>query len=229
MKIFQPPRNKLFTHNLIERIILQQTTENDKRVYITPENQRYPSVTTVIGEMQDKSFLNKWIKKVGVDQANKIKTSAANRGTNLHMLCEHYLLNHEKYYAGAMPSTIFLFKQLQPFLDNKINELYGIEIFLYSKLLKSAGKCDCFCNYNGENTVVDFKTSTQIKKEEWIENYFIQATAYSLMIEELYNISVPKICILIAVENDKPQEFIKNKDDFKEKTYALFNSYYAKK
>jgi hypothetical protein len=224
MKIKTTPREKLFSYDLIKPIELTAEIINGKRFYSTPEGNKYHSVTTVLSSL-DKGGIKKWVERVGEEKANRIKTQAATRGTKVHEICENYLLNQDSYLLHQMPSNISLFKQIQPFLDTNIDVIHGIEIALYSDVLKTAGRCDLFCTMNGLKTIADFKTSTNVKEEGWIENYFLQTTAYSLMVEELYGIPVEQICIMIAVENGEFQSFTKSPKEFKERVLEVFLNY----
>jgi genome maintenance exonuclease 1 len=166
-----------------------------------------------------------WKERIGSEQASKVLAQASRRGTAVHSLCEKYLLNEENYIRGAMPSNVSLFKQIQPYMDKYIGKVYGIEIPLYSDELKSAGTCDLFCQLHGINAVVDFKTSAHAKEEKYIENYFFQATAYAIMLEERYKISVPSIGLLVAVEDDNLQVFLKHTSEFRKKVVSHFKNY----
>ena len=98
--------------------------------------------------------------------------------------------------------------------------------------MKTAGRTDVFCRFQGLNTILDFKTSTREKKEEWIENYFIQATTYAIMAEEMYkefrSVSIPQVAILIAIEDGEVpyQLFVKKTRDYREKVYQIFDTYH---
>ena len=226
MKILQKKRVKLFDHDFIRSVELNTQTIDGRRHYLTPSGSVYPSVTTVLSTLE-KDKLKDWVNRVGEEKANKIKTQASTRGTNVHNICEKYLLNEDGYLTGQMPANVSLFKQIQPYIDKYVDKVYGIEIPLYSDELKTAGRCDLFCRMHGVNTIADFKTSTNPKKEEWIENYFLQTTAYSMMIKEMFNIRVHYICVIIAVENGELQTFVKTPKDFKEKVRETFNNYHS--
>lgn len=196
-----------------------------KRYYETPENKKYPSVTTVLSSVMDKTKLFEWQARVGKETANKIKTRAANRGTKLHKVCEKYVLNEENFLDNNSPLITDLFKQVKPFIDKNVGDVYGIELPLYSDFLRTAGRCDMFCNLSGKNAIVDYKTSTKPKKEEWIKSYFLQLTTYGMMIEERYNINVPYIVVVIAVEDGEPQIFPKKTDEFKDEVTTIFRNF----
>ena len=48
------------------------------------------------------------------EEANKISTQAATRGTAVHQLAEDYLNNSATWSKGAMPSNLFAFNQIKP-------------------------------------------------------------------------------------------------------------------
>jgi CRISPR/Cas system-associated exonuclease Cas4 (RecB family) len=194
-----------------------------KRHYVTPEGNVYPSVTTVVGA-QGKSSLDEWRKRIGEQEADKISRQAANRGNKLHKLCEDYL-NNELSIDGEMPTTIQLFNSIKPIIQKYINNIYEIESPLYSDHLKVAGRVDCIAEFDGKISIIDFKTSSKPKLESYILNYFMQASAYAVMFEERTGISVSRLAIIIAVENDQPQVFIKKRDDYIGKFIEYRNLY----
>ena len=202
----------MFIHEFVELAPLNTTTIDGKRHYQTPDGQVYPSVTTITS-LHGKEGILAWRKRVGEEEANKISNKAATRGTRVHKLCEDYL-NNELSFEGAMPNSIALFKQMQPFLDKYIGKVYGIECPLYSHHLRVAGKSDCIAQFDGKNAVVDFKTANKPKQEHWIQNYFMQCAAYAVAFEERTGIPIPRIAIVVAVEGDSPQLFVKKRDDY---------------
>jgi hypothetical protein len=179
---------KMFKHNLVPEIDIETTTIDGKRYYVLPNGEKFRSVTTVLDGAMDKTALYEWRKKVGEEEANKISTQAARRGTAVHSIAERYVLNEENYLRGAMPSGIDAFKGVQTLLDNHVDNILGIELPLYSVALKTAGRCDLIAEFDGVPSVIDFKTSRKLKKEEWIESYFLQTTVYSMMFEWIYKI-----------------------------------------
>jgi genome maintenance exonuclease 1 len=187
-------------------IDLESITSDNGRLYVTPEGNKYPSVTTVIGATKKKSIME-WRKRVGEKEANRISSRAALRGTDLHSINEDYLNNifdEEKYKTKVLP--LFMFKHLKPFLD-KINNIHVLEGALYSDKLKLAGRVDCIAEYEDELAIIDFKTSTEPKKREWIENYIAQECAYAMMYYERTGIKVKKLVTLIACEDGEIQVF----------------------
>jgi genome maintenance exonuclease 1 len=216
-------RRKIFNHVFFPNQTLERVVIDGKRHYVTPTGEKYKSVTTILGEKLDKTALLEWRKKVGEDMANQISQQAANRGTAIHSICENYLLNEESYPAGSMPANIDTFKKLRPLLDKHVGKIYGIEYFLYSHELKTAGATDCIAEWDGVPSIIDFKTSRKLKKEEWIESYLLQATAYSMMCEERNNIEIPQIVILIAVDHEEPQVFVKPNSIYRKRVSEIFS------
>ena len=107
-----------------------------------------------------------------------------------------------------------LFSTIQPIIDENISLIHGIEVPLWSKHLGVAGRCDCIGVWDNELAIIDWKTSNKLKKEEWVEDYFLQATAYSIMYEERTKQPVGKAVIVIAVEGDQPQVFVKRTKNY---------------
>ena len=121
-----------------------------------------------------------------------------------------------------MPTDMHTFLQIKPYLDLNLGSIYGIEAPLYSSRLRTAGRCDLLAGWQGVNSIIDFKTSRRLKKEEYIESYFLQATCYSLMAEERTTLKFPQIVIIIAVDHEDPQIFVKQRDQYVEKVLEIF-------
>ena len=205
-----------------------ETTTSGRR-YITPNGEAYPSVTTVLSEYSKKAIME-WRNRVGEEQANKISNQASSRGTRLHTLCEKYLLNELSplKLQSEMPDAKELFYKIKPQLDKNIGTIYSLEQALYSDKLRLAGRVDCIAEWNGELSVVDFKTATKEKKEDWIENYFMQCAAYAVMFEERTGTPINQIVIAIAVANGDSQIFVKQKDDYLRGLNYFIYEYYSK-
>lgn len=223
---------KIFKREDFKQIELSIETINGKRFYRVPSGGLYPSVTTVLSSTKDNRGLNEWRKKVGETKADEISRRASSRGTAMHLICEDYLNNKDDYLKNRLPTGVDLFLKIRPTLDEHIDLIYGNEIPVYSDELKTAGRTDLFCRFMGTNTIVDFKSSTNDKREDWIEDYFLQSTAYAMMLEETYKdkklIYIPQIAIIIAVEEGerKHQLFVKKTKDYRDKVrkrFALFS------
>tara|TARA_B100001939_G_scaffold314105_1_gene298292 strand:+ start:541 stop:1197 length:657 start_codon:yes stop_codon:yes gene_type:complete len=215
-----------FLHeNILGDIELNTINENGKRLYVTPDGEKYPSVTTVLSDYK-KDAIIQWRKRVGEQQANKISTQASRRGTKVHKLCEDYL-NNESTFKNYTPDNVEMFKSIQPTL-NEIEIVYAQERTLYSHHLKTAGRVDCVGKFRGKPHIIDFKTSNKPKKWEWIDNYFMQGSAYSVMWEEMTGVPIPYIAIIIAVADDSPQVFIENRDTWINKFIEVRQGYDSK-
>jgi genome maintenance exonuclease 1 len=166
-----------------------------------------------------------WRQRVGEEEANRITRTAASRGKKLHSICEQYLLNEEIDKSKYMPDTLYSFYQFKPLL-NKISDIHFLEAPLYSDKLKVAGRVDCIGYYEGDLSIIDFKTSQREKNEEWIEDYFIQACFYSLCYAELTGIVAKNIVILISVEDGENQVFVKKPKEYIPKTVKKIKDYY---
>ena len=203
---------KSFNHTPSTKTLPEILTEtiNGKRFYVTPEGKKYPSITTVLSG-RNKEGIVRWRESVGNDVANQIMRSAAKRGTAVHTLVEDYLNNQELSKQDVLP--VALFTLLKPELDN-INNIRIQEGGLYSDEYGVAGRVDCIAEYKGKLSVIDFKTSTKEKKEEWVENYFIQGSAYCQMYEERYSQPIEQVVILIVTEDGAVQTFTKEKKDY---------------
>ncbi len=203
---------KKFDHVKLNVELPDITTESikGKRFYVTPEGNKYPSITTVLSD-RNKEGIRKWRESVGNDVANQVMRQAASRGTAVHTLIENYLNNEELSKQGVLP--VALFATIKSELDN-INNIRIQEGGLYSNKLGVAGRVDCIAEYKGKISVIDFKTSTKEKKEEWVENYFIQGSAYCEMYEERFLQPIEQVVILIVTEDGAVQTFIKDKKDY---------------
>ena len=215
----------MFTHKSVQLDELTTQTLDGKRFYATPEGKLYPSVTTVMSIL-NKDAIMEWRRRVGEEQANKISSRAARRGTKLHTVCENYLQN--KDVSKTMPDTMSLFKSIKPIIDKYIDNVYAIEAPLYSHHLRVGGRVDCIAEYDGKLAIIDYKTSSRQKDESQIQNYFMQCAAYAVMFEERTAIPVSRIAIVMAVENDNPLLFVKKRDDYIDQFISLRKQYQQK-
>ena len=191
----------MFKHVDLSLPKLTRETIDGVRYYSVPDEDellRLVSITSVTSHFNKEIFVN-WRKKVGNEEADRITKAATTRGTDMHTLTEHYLKN-DQVLPEVPPISDFLFKISKGEL-NKIDNIHSLEGALYSKQLGIAGTVDCIAEYDGELSIIDFKTSKKPKPREWIEHYFVQAMAYGCMLYELKNISVKKLVIIMACEN----------------------------
>ena len=207
-----------FTHKAVKLPNLVTTTLNKKRFYNTPEGAMLPSITTVLS-IRKKDGLIEWRKRVGDDVANYISGNAVRRGIKIHEMCEDYLnnMNDDALFETYEKEHFLywcLFKQLRDQALCDIDNIYVQEVGLYSDKYKVAGRVDCIAEYNGVLSVIDFKTSTKERTDDWNENYYIQGAAYAEMFEERTEIKVNQIVILVVTEDGTVQKFVKNKYPF---------------
>lgn len=187
-----------------------------------PGGARYASVTTQIGEASDHTKLDEWRRRVGEEEANRVSEQAKRRGTRFHSIAESYLRNEPCFPAGATPADIQNFRNAREVLDDRVGVVQGIECPLYSHTLKTAGRSDVVAEFDGFRSIIDFKTSKNPKQESWILGYFVQAATYAAMYGELTGNLIPQIVIIIAVDHDLPQVFVKRSVDYHERVLDVF-------
>ena len=178
----------------LEPLEVEPVNKDGVRFYKLPKTDKYyPSVTSITS-FKNAKFFKEWRTKIGEDEANRITARATQRGTAFHSIAEDYIngeLDLDKYLDNN-PLSVRMFQSAKDTL-NRINNIHCLESFLYSHYLGLAGRVDCIAEFDGELAVIDFKTSTKEKKEEHIENYFVQETAYAAMFLERTGIEVKKI------------------------------------
>jgi hypothetical protein len=197
-----------------------ETTENG-RFYTTPEGNKYPSVTTILGAGSDKSWMEDWKARVGEEQVAKVSGQASRRGTAVHEIAEHYLKNRPDYKKGHMPANIASFNYIKPYLDKHITIVGGLELPLYSDKLRVAGRVDCLAKWDGEYAIIDFKTSKRAKDRDSIHGYFMQASCYSYMVYERLGILPKNIVIVMTVDDAPAQIFVEKARDWLPKFIEL--------
>ena len=194
-----------------------------KRFYVTPDGNSYPSITTVLAQ-QENLGIEAWKSKVGEKEAKRISKESMRIGTAVHQMAEFYLCNYIVKLDKEEKVIRDTFNRIR-FLLGNINNIVGLEIPLFSDLLRVAGTADCIAEYNGVPSVIDFKTSRKPKKEEWIDDYYMQTFAYKLMFEEMTGIEIKQVVILVAcVEQFEVQVFkkpAKDADEWLEKLVKI--------
>jgi len=206
--------------NLIEKYdypSLKRINNSGKRLYNTPSG-NLPSVTTILDKTKDKTFLIEWKKRVGEEEANRITKEASGLGTIFHKHLENYILGEERpngnnfvYKLAKDMSEVVIEKGLV-----NINEIWGSEISLYYPDLY-AGTTDLVGVHDGTPAIMDYKSTTKPKKEEWVEDYYLQCCAYALAHNELYGTKINKIVIIMCSREKQYQEFICEGKKFEDK------------
>jgi genome maintenance exonuclease 1 len=203
--------SKTFKHNFKNDLIssAKQVNENGTRFY-EADGAKYPSITTMLGYFTSQS-IQQWRNRVGHEEANKISSKAATRGTKFHKVCEAYLLNEQPVFKTPLEQQLFI--NTREYID-LIDDIHLLEKSMFSHHLRLAGTVDCVARYNDRLSVIDFKTATRSKSKDHIDNYFMQASAYAIMFEEQTRIPVPQIVIIIAVEGEPSQVFVERRDSY---------------
>ncbi len=200
---------------------LKRKNEDGRRVYYDTEGNRYHSVTNVVGSIDEKG-LEEWRNAVGEDVANYVSRRAMNLGTKLHTMVETYLYNKKNTEKNIFAKAHF--DNIKPLLQ-PIANIRGLEEKMCSKDLGLAGTADCIAEYNGKLSIIDFKTSSKKKQEDWILKYFLQTTAYAIMWEEITGDKVDQIVVLITGEDGSREEYIRNKQDYIEELHRVIERF----
>jgi hypothetical protein len=148
---------------------------------------------------------------VGEEQAEKVSTQAKGRGTRVHSILEQIVLGNSNYHHGHMPNNLSMAEAMANVLRARARIIKGVEIGLWSDKLQIAGRTDCLGTFDDLMSIIDFKTAKNLKKIEDIEGYFLQTTLYAMMVEELLGLYVPQLVVIIGVDFEEPQVFIKRK------------------
>jgi genome maintenance exonuclease 1 len=215
----------MFNHLKLDLPQLERETIDGVRYYKVPTQEellKLVSITSITSHFNKEIFV-KWRAKVGEEEADRVTKKATSRGTDMHTLVESYLYNAE-ILPQVQPLSGMLFNIAKPAL-NRINNIYALEGSLYSQFLGIAGTVDCIAEFDGELSIIDFKTSKKPKPREWIDHYFVQCCAYACMLHELTGISVKKFVIIMACENGEVEVY---EERDKEKYVRLLTQYIKK-
>lgn len=180
--------------------------EDNVRYYKVDGALSYPSVTSVISFVSRKKFAD-WRARVGEEEANRKTKHATTRGTRLHRVFEEYLMNgdYKSLDEYNVPLINLMFNTAKSTLDSKLDNIYQQETNMYSSRLCLAGTVDLICEVDGELSIVDFKTSEKTKPEEWLEDYFVQLSAYWAMFSERTGVVPKKLVVILVAENGDVQ------------------------
>ena len=194
---------KKFNYELLEnrKDQLVQDNSGPSRVYHVP-NGTYPSITSLLYQIISKAGIEKWKASVGEEKAKKISGKASRRGTRIHGYIEKYLGGDKDYFHKAPPDHMELVNLAISQINEKIDNIRGIEMGMWSNGLKVAGTSDLVADYEGELAIIDWKTATYIKKEEYLLSYILQGTAYCMMLYEMYGLLPKKIVICSLIRFD---------------------------
>ena len=178
--------------------------------YYTIDGVNMPSVTSILGQIPEKKkILDGWRAAVGEKMAKYISVTATNRGKSTHTLIENHLKNEDQKSIGITAVTpLGLFRIIRPYLA-RLDNIHCLEEYLYSKEIGVAGQVDCVAEYKGKLSIIDFKTSTKQRDEDYNYGNFLQCSAYAKMFEEIYpDKKIEQTVILAACEDGFVQEWI---------------------
>ena len=195
----------------LEMFDLDTVQENGQRFYCDKKGIKYPSVTTVVG-LESRKHIQAWKKRIGEEKANKITKAATDRGTKIHQHVEDYLRKEKEFIEFDNLIHEGMFKSIRPVLD-EIAPL-ALEAPMYSDTLKMAGRVDCIGILDDTLCVIDFKTSGKFKEDYMARPWFLQMTAYAIMVEELTGNKIEELVALVMVENGQYQLFSANHEDY---------------
>ena len=177
------------------------------RTYYTPDG-AYPSITTILGKTADNTWLQKWIERVGEEEAARVSKEATDRGTLVHEYAERHF-NGEDISDLALQTLDVrqMSHDLIKMAESGIDEVWGQEQVLWSNKYRYAGRTDMVGIWKGKPTIIDFKTSKKKKYVKQITDYFIQCCAYAVAHNELYGTGIRNMAVLITVDGGEPQIF----------------------
>ncbi len=201
-----------------------------RRLYATPDGSKVPSVTTILDKtkpIEKIQALQNWKKRVGEEKAQAIVTEAAGRGTRMHKYLEDYITSGVLSDPGTNPYSKQSHAMARHIISEglkNVNEVWGVEVPLYFPGLYAGTTDGCGLHLN-EESILDYKQTNKPKKQEWIEDYYLQLTAYALAHNEVHGTNIRKgvvlMCVspklneqLIMTEEPKYQEFILEAKDF---------------
>ena len=188
---------------------------NGKRLYENPYGNPVPSVTTILDKTkprEKKEALNRWKKRVGEKEAQRIVTEASDNGSRMHAILEYWVKN-EKYTGETTILSETMADIIKQNVQSDIDEVWGSEVNLcYPQLY--AGTTDLVGVYKGKPTIMDFKQTNKPKKREWIDDYFMQGAAYALAHNELYETKIEKIAIFMCSREGQFQLFEVDEKEF---------------
>ena len=194
-------RNEKYNYVQVSR-----STDQGSRTYDV-SGTKLPSVTTILAQTKDQTYLDRWKAKVGYEEAERIKNLSSKRGTSMHKFIE-------KHITGAGYDDLTeIGQQAKPMAQKIIDigltpvtEYYGSEVSLYYPGLY-AGSTDLVCMHNGRETIADFKQANKPKREEWIEDYFLQISAYAMAHDYVYGSNIEQGIIMVCTPDLYYQEF----------------------
>jgi len=186
-----------------------------KRVYLTPDGESLPSVTTILSSTKDMTALNEWRKRIGEEKANQITREAAGVGTAMHANLERFIAGLQRQ-PGNNPVHVQANKMADIIIEQGlkyVDEVWAMEQSLYFPGLYS-GTTDLVAVYKGNPSVCDYKQTNKPKKEEWVEDYKMQLVAYILAHNEVYGTDIKEGHVFMCSRDLQYQQFDLWPDEF---------------
>jgi hypothetical protein len=202
-----------------------------KRVYLTPDGENLPSVTTILGATKDMTALNEWRNRIGHEKAQQITTEAAGVGTAMHANLERFIAGLQRQ-PGNNPVHVQANKMADEIIKKglvDVNEVWAMEQSLYFPGLYS-GTTDLVGVYKDNPSVIDYKQTNKPKKEEWVDDYKIQLVAYILAHNEVYKTDIKEGHVFMCSRNCEYQQFDlwpKDFNKYQDLWYKKVEEYYG--
>jgi hypothetical protein len=215
---------------------MKRETTNEGRKYLAPDGAKLPSVTTILDAtktLEAKKALIDWRRRVGEQKAKEITAEAAGRGTRMHKYLENFVLTGETGEPGSNPYSKQSHQMAHTIISQGLSncpEFWGTEVSLYFPKVY-AGTTDLVGLHAGDEAILDFKQTNKLKKREWIEDYFLQLTAYANAHNEVYGTKIRKGVILMCSAANEYQEFIVEGNEFdhwSDRWWKRVEEYYTK-
>jgi genome maintenance exonuclease 1 len=207
-----PPFVERYKYNELKQI---NDSVTRKRVYLTPDGEKLPSVTTILSSTKDMTHLNEWKKRVGEENARRITTEAAGIGTAMHANLERFLCGMERQ-PGNNVVHVQANKMAEVIIQNglkNVNEVWAMEQSLYFPGLYS-GTTDLCGVFNGKPAIMDHKQTNKPKKEEWVEDYKLQLVAYAMAHNEVYGTDIKTGIVFMCSRDLQYQQFEVTEETF---------------
>lgn len=212
---------------------LTRVEVNGKRRYDWGGGIPVPSVTTILSDTKDQTHLIEWRKRVGEEKAKEITVEAAGVGTRMHKYLEDYIDTGNWPTPGGNPyaqKAHAMATRIKVHALDDVNEIWGSEVSLYMPEMY-AGTTDLVGLYKGNACIMDFKQSNKVKKKEWIEDYYLQMTAYALAHNEIHGTNIREGHIFMCTRDEQYLQFDLWPDEFDEwshKWWDRVHDYYSK-
>jgi len=207
-----PPFVERFKYNELKQI---NDSVTRKRVYLTPDGEKLPSVTTILSSTKDMTHLNEWKKRIGEEKARQITTEAAGIGTAMHANLERFICGMERQ-PGNNQVHVQANKMADVIIENglkNVDEVWAMEQSLYFPGLYS-GTTDLCGMFNGKPAIMDHKQTNKPKKEEWVEDYKLQLVAYAMAHNEVYGTDIKTGVVFMCSRDLQYQQFEVTEETF---------------